>query len=63
MKRIEAVIFNGKCYNFALGFVNERQIKHGYFDPDESKKLSSRLAKVIRKTVKDFLAGQPKKRS
>lgn len=43
-----------------MGFVHEWQLKHGHFDIDRSKKLSSRLAKEIQKTVKDFLAGQPK---
>lgn len=63
MTNKEAIIFNGKCYNFALGFVNDQLYERGYYDTEESIKLSNRLAKEIRKTVKGFLAGQPKKRS
>lgn len=61
MKNREAAILDGKCYNFALGFVNERQVKDGKVNPSEAITLSSRLSKEIKKVVSRFFSKRPQK--
>jgi hypothetical protein len=50
--------FEGKCYNFALGFVNDRLLKQGHWTPEEAMAISGTLSKEVQKTVNDFFERQ-----
>ena len=50
--------FEGKCYNFALGFVNDWLLKRGRWTPEEAIAISDTLSKKVKKTVNDFLERQ-----
>ena len=58
-KQIEKKVFDGKCYNFALGFVNDWLVQQGRWNHKEVIDLSSRLSREIQKTVNDFNARRP----
>jgi hypothetical protein len=58
VKKRETLVFNGKCYNFALGFIEERLVKHGGWTSEKAMKLSDKLSKEIKKTVKGFFTRQ-----
>jgi hypothetical protein len=53
--------FEGKCYNFALGFVNDWLLKQGHWTPEEAMAISGPLSKEVQKTVTDFLERQRQK--
>lgn len=54
-------VFEGKCYNFALGFVNDWLLKRGNWTPEEAIAISDPLSKEIQKTVVNFLERKAKK--
>jgi len=64
-KQIEKRVFGGKCYSFALGFVNERLLKRGQWTAEtteEAIKMSSTLSREVQKTINDFFGRQPRAR-
>lgn len=57
-KKIDDVIFNGKCCNFSLVLVNDWLLKQNRWTPEKAMKLSGGLAKKINQTVKAFWAAR-----
>lgn len=53
---------NGKCYNFALGLIEEWLIKQGHWTPEKAMELSSRLSKEVKKTVNNFFERRSKQK-
>jgi len=43
-----------KCYNFALGLVNEKLEKEKRWKADTAAQLSTALSKELKKVVQDF---------
>jgi hypothetical protein len=51
-------VFEGKCYNFALGFVEDRLLERGHWTPEKAMAISDALSKKVQRTVNNFFRKQ-----
>lgn len=60
MKRVEAVLFNGKCYNFALVLANDWLLKQERWTANDAIAMADRLSNEVKQTVNGFFGKQQK---